>query len=273
MITRKSGKTASSASIVGAAVTVPQAGDDRLNAIGKLVAVVESLATESKVSRIARATGLATSTVHRILQSLVQVGWAHEDDEHGYMLGARLLAIAARADDATFLVRKATPFLRELRDASGDTVHMATRRGDEMIYVAKLDGRKAYQMRSHVGLTVPLHCTAVGKAILAAISPDEVRAAMGRTGLPARTEYTITDLDTLLDHLKAVRARGYATDEQENEATIRCIGAVILGQGDVPLASVSVSSHVYDLNGPKAVRHAQLVVMAARQISQSLGRL
>jgi DNA-binding IclR family transcriptional regulator len=253
-------------------VTVPEAGEERLNAIGKLVAVVETLATESKVSRIARATGLATSTVHRILQSLVQVGWAHEDDEHGYLLGARLLAIAARADDATFLVRRATPFLRELRDATGDTVHMATRRGDEMVYVAKLDGRKAYQMRSHVGLTVPLHCTAVGKAVLAATSPQDVRAAMERTGLPARTEHTITDVGTLLDHLKMIRAKGYAVDEQENEGTIRCIGAVVLGQRDVPLAGISVSSHVYDLNGPKVARHAQLVVTAARQIARSLGR-
>jgi DNA-binding IclR family transcriptional regulator len=253
-------------------VTVREAGEDRLNAIGKLVAVVETLATESKVSRIARATGLATSTVHRILQGLVQVGWAHEDDEHGYLLGARLLAIAARADDATFLVRKATPFLHELRDATGDTVHMATRRGDEMVYVAKLDGRKAYQMRSHVGLTVPLHCTAVGKAVLAATAPADVRAAVERTGLPARTEHTITDVGALLDQLKVIRAQGYAIDEQENEATIRCIGAAILGQRDVPLASISVSSHVYDLNGTKVTRHAQLVIAAARQIARSLGR-
>lgn len=252
-------------------MTLPEASEDRLNAIGKLVAVVETLATESKVSRIARATGLATSTVHRILQSLVQVGWAHEDDEHGYILGARLLAIAARADDAKFLVRKATPFLHELRDETGDTVHMATRRGDEVVYVAKLDGRKAYQMRSYVGLTVPLHCTAVGKAILAATAPADVRAAMERTGLPARTERTITDIVTLLEHLRTIRAQGYAIDEQENEGTIRCIGAVILGQRDVPLASISISSHIYDLNGPRVAHHAQLVVKAAGRIAQSLG--
>jgi IclR family transcriptional regulator, acetate operon repressor len=258
---------------VAGQVTAPDTSEDRLNAIGKLVAVVESLATESKVSRIARATGLATSTVHRILQSLVQAGWATEDDEHGYLLGARLLAIAAQLDDATFLMRKAAPFLRELCDATGDTVHMATRRGDELVYVAKLDGRKPYQMRSHIGLTVPMHCTAVGKAILAATSPDEVRAAMARTGLPARTEHTITSLDALLNQLGAVRTQGYAVDDQENEVNIRCIGAAVLGHRDVPLASVSVSSHVFDLNGPKVARYAQLVIGAARQISESLGRL
>ncbi len=247
------------------------ASGERLSAIGKLVSVVEVLATENKVSRIARATGLATSTVHRILRGLVEVGWAQEDEEHGYLLGARLLAITARADDASFLVQKAAPFLRELRDATGDTVHLATRRGDEMLYVAKLDGRKAYQMRSHVGLTIPLHCTAVGKAMLAATPVDEVRATLARTGLPARTERTFTKPGALIQHLQAVRGLGYALDEQENEANIRCIAAVIFGPRGLPIASVSISSLIYDLNGPKVGRCAQLVVSAARGISRALG--
>ena len=252
-------------------MTAPGASEDRLNAIGKLVAVVETLATESKVSRIARATGLATSTVHRILQSLVQVGWAHEDDEHGYMLGAALLALAAQADDATLLVRKAMPVLRELRDVTGETVHLAARRDDEMVYLAKLDGGKPYQMRSDVGLTVPLHCTAVGKAVLAASPVAEVRAVLARTGLPARTGHTITSVDALLENLAAVREHGYAVDDEENEATIRCVGAAVLGGRGVPLAGVSVSSHAFDLNGPRVARCAQLVTGAARQISKSLG--
>jgi IclR family transcriptional regulator, acetate operon repressor len=247
------------------------ADEQRLSAIGKLVAVVEVLATENKVSRIARATGLATSTVHRILQGLVQVGWAQQDEGDGYLLGARLLAITARADDASFLVQKAVPFLRELRDATGDTVHMATRAGDEMLYVAKLDGRKAYHMRSHVGLTVPLHCSAVGKALLAAIPVEDVTAAVARTGLPARTERTLTDLDGFLEHLQAVRAQGFSVDDQENETNIRCVGAVIIGPRGLPVASVSVSSLKYDLNGARVGHYAQLVVTAARQISHALG--
>jgi IclR family acetate operon transcriptional repressor len=244
---------------------------DSPDAIGKVIAVVEALATESKVSRIARATGLATSTVHRILQSLVQAGWAHDDQEHGYLLGPRLLAVAARADDAAFLAKIASPHLRELREATGDTVHLAMRRADEMVYVAKLDGRKAYQLRSRVGLTIPLHCTAVGKAILAATAADEVRATVARTGLPARTEHTITDTETLVDHLEAVRGQGYAVDEQENEASVRCIAAVVIGQRGQPAAALSVSSLAYDLSGPKIIRYAQLVILAARRISTALG--
>jgi IclR family acetate operon transcriptional repressor len=241
------------------------------NAIEKLVAVVEVLATEGKVSRIARETGLATSTVHRILRSLVDVGWAGEDGDHGYLLGARLLAISTRADDPAFLAQVATPHLRELRDATGDTVHLAMRRGDEMVYIAKLDGRDAFQMRSQVGLTAPLHCTALGKAILAATETGDVRAALTRVGLPARTEHTITDVNAMLSHLDAVRAQGYAVDDRENEPDIRCIGAAVIGQHGLPVAGVSMSSATYDLADTKVPRYARLVTDAARQISQALG--
>jgi DNA-binding IclR family transcriptional regulator len=111
----------------------------------------------------------------------------------------------------------------------------------------------------------------VGKAMLAATAPADVRAMLARTGLPARTERTLTEISALLEQLRSVRARGFAVDDQENEANIRCIGAAILGHRDLPLASISVSSHVYDLNGPKVARCAQLVTGAARQIAQSLG--
>jgi len=243
----------------------------QLNAIEKLVAVVEAVPAEGKLSGIARKTGLAPSTVHRILQGLVQVGWVHEDADHGYMLGARLLAVTARADDASFLVQAAGQYLRELRDATGDTVHLAMRHGDEMVYVAKLDGRKSYQMRSHVGLTVPMHCTAVGKALLAATSDEEILATLSRCGLPQRTEHTFTDAETLLANLRTVRAKGFAMDEQENESNIRCIGAVVIGQRARPVASVSMSSLVFDLTDAKVPRYAALVVSAARQISRALG--
>lgn len=244
---------------------------DQPNALEKVVSVLESLATERKLSRISQQTGLATSTVHRILQDLVRSGWAEEDEDHGYMLGSRLLALAAQAETSSFLARKAAKYLRQLRDATGDTVHLATRRGDEMLYVAKLDGRKAYQMRSHVGLTVPLHCTAVGKALLACSSESEVRATVARAGLPARTEHTVADVDDLLDRLQAVRTRGFAVDDQENEINIRCVGAAILGPRGTPVACVSVSSLTYDLEGARVGALGQLVTKTAQAISGALG--
>lgn len=244
---------------------------ERPNAIGKVAAVLEAVSTESRLSKIAAAVELPVSTVHRILQELVEVGWVRVDEQHGYLLGARLLALGARAADGATLVRISSPILRDLRDSTGHTVHMAVRQGDEMVYLAKLDGRRAYQMRSHVGLTIPLHCTAVGKAVLARMPLDEVRALVGRTGLPRRTEHTIGRLDDLVRHLEIVRRQGYAVDEEENEAHVWCVAAAPLNPNGTAMAGLSVSSLTFDIDEARMQRHTKLVVAAAHQISSALG--
>lgn len=241
------------------------------SALGKIVAVVEVVAHESRLTRIASETGLPVSTVHRILQELVDVGWVTANNEHGYVLSSRLLAIGARASQGVRLLRVADPILRELRDATGQTVHLAVRHLDEMAYVAKLDGLHAYQMRSHVGLTIPMHCTAVGKAVLAGLPRDEVISIAERTGLPRRTRRTITDVDQLLKHLEKVRRDGFAYDNEENEARVRCIGAPVIGSGGNPAAGVSVSSLDVDLDGTNMHRYAKRVVATARELSLAIG--
>ncbi|MHB1801350.1 MAG: IclR family transcriptional regulator [Actinomycetes bacterium] len=248
----------------------PQA-EERLSAIGKVAAIVGTLATDNRLSSIARTVGLPTSTVHRILQELVDVGWVRDDGEHGYLVGARLLAIISRANDDTTLLSVARPILRDLRDTTGHTVHLAMRQGDEAVYIEKLDGRRSYQMRSHVGLTIPLHCTAIGKALMAEMPADEVRAIVKRTGLARHTEHTITRLDQLLGHLDTIRRRGFAFDEEENELHIHCVGAAVVDRRGVPVAGVSVSSLSFDIDEPRMRRHSELVVAAAHQIAHALG--
>jgi len=244
---------------------------DRPRALGKAAAVVEAVATESKLSRIAAKVDLPVSTVHRIVQELAELGWVRADGRRGYTLGPRLLAICAQSTGGTSLLRVADPFLRDLRDATGHTVHMAAREGDAMVYLAKLDGLRAYQMRSHVGLTISMHCTAVGKCVLAALAPAEVRAIVARTGLARHTEHTITELSRLLEDLEVVRRNGFACDDEENEAHVRCVGALIVDSHGLPAASVSVSSLSFEVNEARFRRHAELVVATARQVSQALG--
>lgn len=237
----------------------------------KITAVVEALATESRVSSVARTVDLPVSTVHRILQELVAVGWARPDGEHGYTLGARLLSTAGQASNEGMLTRVTRPVLRELCDATTHAAHFGMRQGDEAVYLAKMEGRRSYQMRSRVGLAIPLHCTAIGKAILAALPEEEVRSIAARTGLPARTEHTITDVDELLAHLTTVKRRGFAYDEEENEPHIRCVAAVVIDHRGVAVGGVSVSSLAFDIDRARLLRHAALVVSAARQISAALG--
>ncbi|MGC9670751.1 IclR family transcriptional regulator [Planosporangium sp. 12N6] len=241
------------------------------SAIAKVVAVAEALTEHRRLSRIAQVTGLPISTVHRILQELVSQGWVREGEERDYMLGPGLLRLAGRAADDSDLARAARPALRALGERSGYTVHFGVRQGDEAVYVDKLEGRGAYGMRSRIGAMLPLHCTAIGKAILAALPEEDVRLIAARTGLPRRMPRTLTATDALLANLATVRARGWALDDEENATRVRCVGAVVIDHRGEPIGAVSVSGLSVDLGRVQVARLAPMVVRTAREVSAALG--
>jgi len=245
--------------------------DARRSAIGKLTAVVEALGTERRIADIAAATGLAASTVHRILRELVALGWARDDGAHGYLLGARLLVLAGQASDRNTLSRIAHPILRDLCHRTGLTVHLGMLTGDEAVYVDKIEGRGSYHMRSRIGVAVPLHSTAIGKALLAAMHDEELNATLDRTGLAARTAHTITDRKRLCADLAEARRRGYAVDEEENELDTRCIAAGVIDHRGAPLGAVSISALAFELDRDLVDELAPLVVAAADAVSQAIG--
>ncbi|MGH3727385.1 MAG: IclR family transcriptional regulator [Micromonosporaceae bacterium] len=243
----------------------------KASAIAKAVVVLEALVEQRRLSAIARSTGLPTSTVHRVLQELATLGWVREGEERDYMLGPGLLRLAGRGADDSDAARAARPALRALCDRTGYTVHFGIRHGDEAVYVDKLEGRGAYGMRSRIGAGMALHCTAIGKAVLAALPDDEVRLIAKRTGLPGRTAKTLTTADDLLTDLEAVRARGWAADDEENYPKIRCIGVVVSDHRGLPVGAVSLSGLIFDMEREHITRLAPLVVRAAQQVSAALG--
>ncbi|MFI6996810.1 IclR family transcriptional regulator [Nocardia sp. NPDC050175] len=242
--------------------------DSSPSAVAKVVLVLEALPSCRGVTEISRSTGLSTSTVHRILQELAAVGWVRIDPDHRYLPGVRLLSLAGQTAGITHLVR---PILQRLCAATGHTVHFALRSGDEAIYVDKLEGDRAYAMRSRVGLSIPLHCTAIGKAVLAGLSRAELRELLTRIPLTAMTPRTITDPDLLIAHVGAVAARGYAVDDEENETQTRCLGAAVLDHHGVPIGGISVSALAFDLDRAKVRTCAPLLIAAAHDASHALG--
>ncbi|HKT01584.1 MAG TPA: IclR family transcriptional regulator [Rugosimonospora sp.] len=241
------------------------------SAIAKLVAVAEALTEQRRLSRIAHATGLPISTVHRILRELVSHGWVREGEEHEYVLGPGLVRLAARAADDSDLARAARPALRALCERSGYTVHFGVRQGDEAVYLDKLEGRGAYGMRSRVGAAIPLHCTAIGKAILAALPDADVRRIAARTGLVRRMPRTLSTPEALLANLVTVRARGWSLDDEENVTRVRGVGAVVLNHRGDPIGGVSVSGLSFDMARAQVARLAPMVVRTAKEVSAALG--
>ncbi|MCT9932866.1 IclR family transcriptional regulator [Planotetraspora sp. A-T 1434] len=241
------------------------------SSIDKALAVLEAIADHHRVTDIAAATGVSKSTVHRILQSLVEWGFVRADGSGGYEPGPRILTLAGRVMTRFDPARQAGEALRSLHERTGYTTHFAIRNGDEAVYVEKLEGRRPYQMPSRVGMSLRLHSTAIGKAILAELPDAEVREIAGHTGLVRLTPNTLTDVEALVAHLAEVRAVGYAIDDEENVPGLRCVAAPVFDHTGRVLGGISISALVMDMDRDDLEGFAAEVVAAAREVSVALG--
>lgn len=192
---------------------------------------------ELALSELTEVSGLPMPTIYRLMRTLVNQGYVRQAPSKRYALGPRLIRLGDTA--GRMLGSWARPALARLVDEVGETANMAMLEGDAVVYVAQVPSRHSMRMFTEVGRRVLPHCTGVGKALLARLPGDTVRAIVGRTGMAANTPHTITDPDALLAELEAVRERGYALDDEEQELGVRCVAVSL---GDVPApAAISVS--------------------------------
>ncbi|MEV0345737.1 IclR family transcriptional regulator [Nonomuraea sp. NPDC050680] len=242
----------------------------------KTLAVISALAGHDRprsLADIAQRTGINKTTVHRILQIFITQGYAVTRGDGTYGSGPAMLALAGAAitdGDMTALVR---PILENLQRHTSHTVHFAVRSGSAAVYLAKVDSQQPYRMASRVGTQIALHSTAIGKAILAHLPEEEARAVIAATSpLIRNTAATIVDPELLLQELQAVRSRGYAIDEEENEANVRCVGAVVRDASGTAVGAVSVAGLTLSLSQDDIPLLGPLVVAAAARVSAAIGR-
>ncbi|MBN6885834.1 IclR family transcriptional regulator, KDG regulon repressor [Cytobacillus horneckiae] len=224
------------------------------------------------VTEIANQIDINKSSVYRILSTLVQYGYVEQDDDTGrYKLGYKLLEISSRLLDSIDLRTEAHPFLRELENATNEVIHLVVYDQDEVVYIEKLDGNEALRMHSKVGKRAPMHCTSVGKAILSQLPVHLVHDILDRKGLPAHTNQTIVDKETLLRELIEVRHKGFALDLQENEYGITCIAVPIFDHQGKVSAAVSISGPTMRMTDERLQELRPLMIQTGQQISARLG--
>lgn len=239
-----------------------------------LEALLEARAPLS-LEQICAHTGLPKATVFRIVVNLLQAQYLVET-EKGYWLGLKMLRFGALVEEKLDLVQQARPFLTRLRDQVNETVHLAVLDNElRVVYLEKLSTQHAIGlMMSRIGITAPMHCTALGKAMAAFRPEDEICDWIRTHGLKPVTEATITDQGTFLQELRAIRSRGYAVDNGEFEVGVRCVAAPIRDRMGTVIAAVSVSGPDNRMPDPLlGSSMAMQVVETARHISQALGYL
>jgi DNA-binding IclR family transcriptional regulator len=240
-------------------------------AIDLLEAIAEGPEEGMTASELARVTGMNRVTVHRTLSTFKSRALVRQSQPRApYRLGFRLLELAEHVLTELELVRTGKPILDDLCNRSGESCHLAVLDATEVVYVAKVESPQAVRLVSRVGSRVPLHSTALGKAILATLEWAEAEKLLQSSELEPRTDSTLVTLADLEAELARVRARGFAVDLAENEPGVHCVACAIpapmLGQA----AALSISGPSGRI--PKSRFHelGQLVEEAATALSESL---
>jgi IclR family acetate operon transcriptional repressor len=241
-----------------------------IQSLVRAMTTLETIATHGGVlgvSQIAAHSGLSVPTVHRIVRTLVDLGYLRQEPSRRYALGPRLLLLA---DSSSAILRStAQPHLARLVDELGETANLAVLDGHQVAYVAQVPSRHAMRMFTEVGKRVMPHCTAVGKALLLGTSPDGVRLLLERNGMPRRTDRTITDPEVYLQQLAAAARDGYTLDDGEQEIGVRCVAVPVLA-APVTLA-LSISGPAPRMTPDLVQRAVPLLQQVAADFATELG--
>ncbi|OCA88026.1 IclR family transcriptional regulator [Bacillus sp. FJAT-27225] len=227
---------------------------------------------ELSIKEISDYLGLSKSTVHGIIKTLEHRGYLQQNPENQkYRLGIKLFELGNFVGKHLDIGNIAKPIIRKLVEELNETVHLTIFERDEIIYIEKVEGPRALTIYSHTGKRAPIHCTGVGKAILAHLSEDEVDRLLSKAILKPFTEFTLTNPKDIKNHLAVVRGQGYAVDDEEIELGLKCIAAPIFNHQGKVVSSISCAAPKMRLDEEKLPKVIAGIKGAAAEISRQLG--
>lgn len=227
---------------------------------------------ELGIKDFGRRLGMHASTAHRFASTLCSVGFLSQSSDSGrYRLGLRILELSRVVMNGIPLRRLALPHLATLAAKSGANANLGILWEDAVLYLARIPSPRIQDTYFHPGRKAGLHCTALGKVLLA-FQPEDTRAAiLNRLELRAYTPNTITRPDALREHLEEVRLRGFDTDREEFMPGSHCIAGPVRGAEEEVIGAVSLSTTLLDMNYKQLLDRLPDLLEAVRAISYSMG--
>lgn len=222
--------------------------------------------TDLSLTELSALIDLPAPTTHRLLKTLLTMGYVRQLANRRYGLGLGVIRLGDRAD--TQFAPIAQPYLTALARETGESANLAVLEGNMIVYIAQAPSPHAMRMFTEPGHRAFTHSTGVGKAILANLPDKQIRVIVDKLGMPAATEKTITDYDVLIAELKAIKGRGYAVDDGEQEVGVHCYAVPVMGL-PIPMA-LSVSGPVFRMTEALGKKAVPLLQDYARALASEL---
>lgn len=248
-------------------------GPYQLHSLDRAVSVLEVLSdsdTPLSLADICQRMGLHKSTAHRSLMVLERSALIERTGENRFRLGLKLHELGNRAVEQSDLRSRVHPYFRRLSAQVGETIHLSILQNTSIVYLDKMEPAHRIRMACRVGITNPVYCTSMGKAMLAFQSKTTIEQVVAKIRFKPYTQKTLRSPDALLKSLERVRRRGYAIDDEEIETGVRCIGAPIFNESRQPIAAVSVSGPSSRITAQSVPEIAEHLLRCCRDISAAL---
>lgn len=246
-----------------------------VQSLGRAFAILEEVARHREgigLADLSKLVGLHNSTTFHLAKTLVSLGYIRQGrDTKRYRIGRPLFALAASALDEIEMVNFATPVLEDLSRETGESGHFSVRMSDAVVVIARTSGSGAFQLTDRVGVVRPAHCTALGKAILASLAPEQLKRFLARASLKPSTERSITEIPRLLRELEEVRRTGIAYDDGEFNLEVRCVAVPVKDFTGKAVGAVGISGPIWRLTDDVLQQHAKTVQAAAARLSAEFG--
>ncbi|MHA6800673.1 IclR family transcriptional regulator [Bounagaea algeriensis] len=224
------------------------------------------------LSDLARQAGYPVSTTHRLLNTIAREGFAALDEQRRWTLGLRMFEVGQRVLQARGLADIANPVLQRVTRHTGESTLMSVLDGQHQLYVHFVEGTGQVQITGQPGKRGPLHCTSMGKCLIA-FAPENVREELlAGLELTALGPKTITDRTRFRAEIDAVRSDGCAIADEEHEQGILAVGVPVLGATGVAAAAVSTAVPAFRSTTEELRAHLPVLQQAARELAVGLPR-
>jgi IclR family transcriptional regulator, KDG regulon repressor len=247
-----------------------------VQSVDRALGILETLADirkEISVGDLATRVNLHISTTHRLLSALMARGYVRQNPNTGkYSLGLKALEVGNAVHYQRDLRTEGQSTLLRLAEETGETTNIAVLDQGQAVYVDQVESDKTVRMFVKIGARVPVHCSAVGKVLIAYLSDQEIEQMVKQRGMARFTDNTITEVEGLRTELEIVRRQGFAIDNAEREPGVRCVAAPIFDAANRVVAAISISGPSLRVSETNVNDLAEQARVAGLEVSSRLGR-